>query len=176
MVPAPANSRPELPLGSLPIGQSVRVEREAVPAAVAASLVAEQYPQWAHLPLRPVALDGWDNTTFRLGDELSVRLPTADKYAPQVAVEHRWLPVLAPDLPLRVPEPVAMGRPSDRFPRPWSIYRWIDGTIATVDGIRDGVEFASDLARFLAALHKLDARDGPPPGVRNFFRGGPMDV
>lgn len=154
----------------------MRVEREAVPAAVAAALIAEQYPEWAHLPLRPVALDGWDNTTFRLGDELSVRLPTADRYAPQVAVEHRWLPLFAPSLLLRVPEPVATGRPSDRFPRPWSIYRWIGGTVATVDGIRDGVEFASDLAQFLAALHKLDARDGPHPGLRNFFRGGPLGV
>ncbi len=150
--------------------------RQPVSVAVAASLVAEQYPEWSHLPLVPVAVDGWDNTTLRLGDHLSVRLPTADVYAPQVAMEHRWLPVLARELPKRIPEPVAMGRPSERFPRPWSISRWIDGDTASADAIRDTAVFAADLAAFLAALYKIDARNGPRAGARNFFRGRPVEV
>jgi len=63
-------------------------------------LVASQFPQWAGLPVTPVELDGWDNTTFRLGPALSVRLPSADAYAAQVDKEQRWLPVLAPRLPV----------------------------------------------------------------------------
>jgi aminoglycoside phosphotransferase (APT) family kinase protein len=144
--------------------------------AVAARLVATQFPQWADLPVAPVALDGWDNTTFRLGDELSVRLPSADAYVAQVEKERRWLPILAPQLPLPIPEPVAIGRPGREFPRPWSIYRWIAGDHASVDRIANLTVFAADLTGFLAALYAIDASGGPPPGAHNFFRGGPLDT
>ena len=53
-------------------------------------LVASQFPQWAGLPVGKVALDGWDNTTFRLGETMSVRLPSADPYAAQVDKEQRF--------------------------------------------------------------------------------------
>jgi aminoglycoside phosphotransferase (APT) family kinase protein len=137
-------------------------------------LVAAQFPQWADLPVAPVALDGWDNTTFRLGDELCVRLPSAAGYVAQVEKEHRWLPTIGRQLPLRIPEPVAIGRPSDAFPRPWSIYRWIDGEPASAGQISDLTEFAIDLGGFLAALYAIDATGGPPAGRDNFFRGGPV--
>jgi aminoglycoside phosphotransferase (APT) family kinase protein len=152
------------------------VDKRDITPAVAAGLVAAQFPQWADLPVVPVAADGWDNTTFRLGDELSIRLPSGDGYAAQVYKEHRWLPILAAHLPVQIPEPIAVGRPDDRFPRPWSVYRWIDGETATVDRINGLVELATDLAGFLTALQKIDAGGGPPPGAHNFFRGGPLTV
>lgn len=124
----------------------------------------------------PVAVDGWDNTTFRLGDELSVRLPSADGYVAQIEKEHRWLPILARHLGPRIPEPVAMGRPSGEFPRPWSIYRWIEGDPAEVGQIASVAAFASDLTGFLRELHAIDAGGGPPPGAHNFFRGGALDI
>jgi len=71
--------------------------------ALVSRLLAAQFPHWAHLPVAPVELDGWDNTTFRIGAELAVRLPSADVYVPQVEKEHRWLPILAPQLPLPIP-------------------------------------------------------------------------
>jgi hypothetical protein len=80
------------------------MEKAAITPRLVSGLVAMQFPQWAHLPVAPVDLDGHDNTTFRLGDELSVRLPSAEDYVPQVEKEHRWLPVLAPHLPLPIPE------------------------------------------------------------------------
>src|ERR1017187_520157 len=104
----------------------VAVNKDEITADAAARLVAPQFPQWAGLPVTPVTLNGQDNTTFRLGNELSIRLPSAS-CAAQVAKEHRWLPVLARHLPLPIPEPVAMGRPGDGLPRPWSVYRWIAG-------------------------------------------------
>ncbi len=160
---------------SLQSSKNVGMEGD-ITAAVAAELVAAQFPQWADLSVVPVALDGWDNTTFRLGDELSVRLPSADAYVAQVGKEHRWLPILARHLPLRIPEPVAMGQPGSGFPRPWSIYRWIDGEPASVDRMAEVTAFASDLADFLAALYAIDARAGPAPGKHSFFRGGPVDT
>jgi aminoglycoside phosphotransferase (APT) family kinase protein len=151
----------------------VVVNKEEITADVAARLVAAQFPQWAALPVTPVTLDGFDNSTFRLGDELSIRLPSAS-CVPQVAKEHRWLPVLARHLPLPIPEPVAMGRPGDGFPRPWSVYRWIAGETASTGQVADLTAFASALAGFLAALQAIDASDGPPAGAHNFFRGGPL--
>ena len=136
----------------------VAVNKDEITADVAARLVAAQFPQWTGLPVTPVTLDGWDNTTFRLGDELSIRLPSADRYAAQVAKEHRWLPVLARQLPLPIPEPVAMGRPGGGFPRPWSVYRWIAGEPARADQVADPAGFASTLAGFLAAGHRRQRR------------------
>jgi aminoglycoside phosphotransferase (APT) family kinase protein len=122
----------------------------------------------------PVELDGWDNTTFRLGEGLSVRLPSGDVYSAQVDKEHRWLPVLAPLLPLPIPEPLAKGVPGCGFPRPWSVYRWLAGEHATVERVADLNRFATDLAEFLGALYAIDPTGGPAPGKHNFWRGGPL--
>lgn len=145
-----------------------------ITAAVVECLVREQFPQWSALPVRPVDLDGWDNTTFRLGDHLSVRLPSADGYVPQVEKEHRWLPVLADRLPLPIPQPVATGVPGCGFPRPWSVYRWLPGRPWAGGTVVDEVQVAADLAAFLRALREVDASDGPPAGEHSAFRGGPL--
>jgi aminoglycoside phosphotransferase (APT) family kinase protein len=76
-------------------------------------LIAGQFPRWAGLPVRPVIFSGWDNRTFHLGEDLVVRLPRGSEYANQVTKEHRWLPELAPHLPLKIPEPIVIGAPLD---------------------------------------------------------------
>ncbi len=152
------------------------VERAAITPALAASLVAEQFPQWAELPVRPVELDGWDNFTFRLGEDMSVRLPGGDTYAPQVSKEHRWLPALAGSLPLPIPEPLAMGAPGCGYPWHWSVNRWLAGEPAATGQVADLCQFATDLADFLAALYRVDPAGGPPGGAHSCFRGGPPAV
>jgi aminoglycoside phosphotransferase (APT) family kinase protein len=142
--------------------------------ALVSRLVATQFPQWADLPVTALELDGWDNTTFRLGEDMSVRLPTGDVYALQVDKEHQWLPMLASHLPLAIPEPLAKGVPGSGYPRPWSVYRWLEGDDATVGRITDLGDFATALAAFLRALHQIDPTGGPPPEEHNFFRGGPL--
>jgi aminoglycoside phosphotransferase (APT) family kinase protein len=139
-------------------------------------LVAAQFPQWAALPVAPVELDGWDNRTFRLGAELSARLPSGDRYALQVDKEQAWLPRLAPHLPLAIPQPVARGEPGEGYPFPWSVYRWLDGEPAACVAAFDQLALASALASFLAALQRAPAAGGPEPGPHNFFRGGPLST
>ena len=139
-------------------------------------LVTAQFPRWADLPIRAVEFDGWDNRTFRLGETMSVRLPSAEWYAAQVEKEHRWLPRLAPLLPLPIPVPLAMGVPAEGYPWNWSIYRWLDGEPATLAPIADLPQFATTLAHFLTALQRIDPTGGPPPGPHNFYRGGPLMV
>jgi aminoglycoside phosphotransferase (APT) family kinase protein len=120
-------------------------------------LVATQFPQWAELPITPVKVSGWDNRTFHLGEEMSVRLPSAEGYVPQVEKEQRWLPELAPLLPLPIPVPLGKGVPGEGYPWPWSIYRWLDGERATKGNISDLCRFATDVAEFLVALQRIDA-------------------
>jgi aminoglycoside phosphotransferase (APT) family kinase protein len=139
-------------------------------------LVAEQFPEWADLPVRPVDVDGWDNATFRLGETMSVRLPSAEDYVAAIEKEHRWLPVLARQLPLPVPVPLALGAPGCGFPRAWSIYQWLDGEPVTEETLTDMPQLAADLADFLGALYKIDPVGGPGPGPHNFYRGGPPSV
>lgn len=143
--------------------------------ALAAALVAEVFPEWAHLPVRAVLPGGHDNRTFRLGDALAVRLPSAEGYVAAVEKEQRHLPALAPQLPLPIPAPVGHGRPAAGYPWPWSVNRWLDGVPARL-GIPDPHRFAVDLAGFLAALRAADAADGPAAGAHSFFRGGDLAV
>ena len=137
-------------------------------------LVLDQFPQWSHLLVTAVVPGGVDNRTFRLGDELSVRLPAGPGYAAQVAKEQRWLPLLAERLPLPIPAPVGLGRPGQGYPFPWSVYRWIEGESAVATGVPDVIAFAADLARFLVALRRADPTEGPGPGEHCFFRGGSL--
>ncbi|WP_216822363.1 aminoglycoside phosphotransferase family protein [Sphingorhabdus sp. EL138] len=139
-------------------------------------LVAEQFPQWAGLPVSPVKLSGWDNRTFHLGRNMTVRLPSAKRYAEKVHIEQEWLPKLAPNLPFPIPEPVAMGHASKDYPWNWSIYRWIEGENADVLDQSDLPQFAEDCARFLKELHQIDTARGPLAGAHNFYRGGALTV
>lgn len=145
-------------------------------ASLVRRLIAAQFPQWANLPIKPVTFDGWDNRTFHLGAEMTVRLPSAEGYAAQVEKEHRWLPRLAPLLPLPIPVPLAMGVPAHGYPWNWSVYRWLDGETASNVHIANLRQFATTLAEFLAALQRIDPTGGPPPGAHNFFRGAPLTV
>ena len=150
--------------------------RPAIDSGLVGRLVAEQFPQWAALPIRPVARGGWDNRTFHLGERMTVRLPSAARYAAQVEKEQRWLPRLARDLPLPIPAPLAMGRPGQGYPWPWSVYGWLDGETAAGARIDDRPRFAADLGAFLSALQRIEATDGPPAGPHSFWRGGPLST
>lgn len=142
-----------------------------ITVALVRDLVNSRFPRLARLPISPVEPQGWDNRTYRLGNRLAVRLPSAACYALQVEKEHRFLPYLANRLPLSIPESIAVAAPTDAYPFPWSLRRWIPGTpAATPDA------FALPLAEFLNALHAIPPAGGPPPGDHNFHRGGDLAV
>lgn len=147
-----------------------------IDARLVKQLVRTQFPQWADIPVVPVENGGWDNRTFRLGDWMSARLPSALAYAAQVEKEHRWLPVLRRHLPLPIPIPIGLGAPGAGYPWPWSIYGWLDGEPAQLDRIYDLSRFAADVARFLVALRGIDACNGPAAGPHNFHRGGSLSI
>jgi len=133
-------------------------------------LLAGQFPQWAELPVRPVASSGTDNALYRLGDDLVVRLPRIGWAVTDVEAEQRRLRRLAPHLPLPIPEPLAAGVADVGYPWPWSVYRWLPGEEAQADRLEDPVGTAEALAGFVAALHDVDVVDPPSGGGR----GGPL--
>lgn len=148
----------------------LRVMVDITPELVRA-LVDEQFPEWRQLRVRPVARQGWDNRTFRLGDEFVVRMPSATQYVAAVAKEDRCLPGLAAHLPIPVPAPVATGRPSEAYTFPWSVRRWLPGvTVADAADI-DRIRLARDLGDFLTALRRAPIGPGPAAGAHSHFRG-----
>lgn len=135
-----------------------------VEAGVTADLVREllrdQHPDLAELPLREVD-GGWGNQMWRLGDELAVRIQRMDTEPDRQLTERRWLPVLAPRLPLPVPVPVRHGVPSVRFPKLWTVVTWVPGVPLDHGSITRGEHAADTLAAFLRALHGPAPADGP---------------
>ncbi|MEV0471232.1 aminoglycoside phosphotransferase family protein [Streptomyces prunicolor] len=128
------------------------------------SLLAEQFPDWTQLPLSRLEPAGSDHVIYRLGETMSVRLPRSDWADGEAAKEHTWLPLLAPQLPLAVPEPLALGAPGRGYAWHWSVTRWLDGTTASVDGLADPDLAAGQLAAFLRALQAIPAAGTLLPG------------
>jgi aminoglycoside phosphotransferase (APT) family kinase protein len=151
-------------------------EELSITAELVSSLVGEQFPQWSGRGVVPVEPGGWDNRTFRLGEDLLVRLPSRSIYVPQVEKEQRWLPVLGPRLPLAIPAPVAMGKPGNGYPWPWSIYRWLEGVVVSASDRIEQDPVARELARFLSALQRIETAGAPVAGEHSFFRGGPLGI
>jgi aminoglycoside phosphotransferase (APT) family kinase protein len=145
--------------------------RAGVDAALVKRLITAQFPRWRDLPVTPVEVDGWDNRTYRLGDDMTVRLPTAAGYVPAVAKENQWLPRLAPSLPISVPTVLAEGVPGEGYPFPWSVRAWLPGQTAERSRIDDMSQFAISVAEFIRALQRCETADGPLAGAHSFHRG-----
>jgi aminoglycoside phosphotransferase (APT) family kinase protein len=145
--------------------------RAGIDAALVKRLLREQFPEYAELPIVPVEVDGWDNRTYRLGDRMSVRLPTAPGYVPAVAKENEWLPRLAPSLTVAIPPILGLGQPGEGYPYPWSIRGWLPGSTAIHAPLPDLPRFAEEVAGFLLELQRCDTVGAPPAGEHSWYRG-----
>jgi len=147
----------------------MHADEVATDASLVRRLLAAQFPQWADLPIEPVASAGTDNAIYRLGDDMAVRLPRIHWATGQVELEQRWLPMLAPLLPVAIPVLLAKGEPAEGYPWHWAIHAWLNGEHPAVDGVADAGSLATEVAQFVAALRRLDPTGGPPAG-----RGVPL--
>jgi aminoglycoside phosphotransferase (APT) family kinase protein len=132
------------------------------------SLLEQQAPHLADRLLVEIPA-GQDNHVVRVGEDLVARLPRHPDAVPLIGNELRWLPLAAAGLPVAAPVPVVAGEPSDRFPRPWSVSRWVPGRTADVEPY-DPAAMAEDLVPLLRALH----RPAPPGAPRNPWRDVPL--
>lgn len=141
----------------------------SIDAALVRRLVHAQHPDLAGSPLREVA-SGFDNSIWRLGTSLIVRLPRRAVAAQLLANEIRWLPELSPRLPLPTPTPLRIGHADEDYPWPWSIARWIDGTPGNLVPFDEDGACAVALGEFLRVLHPAAPSEAP----FNDFRSGPL--
>jgi aminoglycoside phosphotransferase (APT) family kinase protein len=137
-----------------------------IDADLLARLMAAQFPRLADLPIEEIQSTGTVNVIYRLGEDLCARLPRVQKWAASLDKEWDWLPKLAPRLSLRIPEPVAKGHPADGYPFSWAIYKWIAGRPYADGLVDDEHQAATDLARFVAELRRLDPVVAAPRGGR----------
>ena len=151
-------------------------QNPAIGASLAQNLINRQFPQWADLPLTLLTPAGSDHVIYRLGRRLTVRLPRHAGAIGQAGKEARWLPRLAPLLPLAVPEPVAVGEPDLGYPWPWAVSRWLKGETATVEALGDSPEAAAALADFLRALQAATPRQALSAEERVGLDGAPLAV
>lgn len=143
-------------------------------ADLVVTLLTAQFPQWAALPVHGFESNGTSNWIFRLGPDMAVRLPRRPSSIPGLEKEFAWLPRLAPLLSIPVHQPLAVGVPSEAFPHPWAVYRWLAGDGGTIATTAGAIDVARDLGRFVATLQRLDPAGGPPPGAHNSSRGAPL--
>ena len=148
----------------------MHVDEIATDDALVRRLLAAQFPAWAELPIEALPAGGTDNAIYRLGDELSVRLPRRRDWSPaSLDKEFEWLPKLTRFLPFSVPTPVARGAPGEGYPHEWAVYNWLDGEDAATAPL-DLRRAAVDLAELIQALRSIDPAGGPSPAGR----GGPL--
>jgi aminoglycoside phosphotransferase (APT) family kinase protein len=141
-----------------------------IDSSLVRALLQEQRPELADLPLVELA-NGWDNVVFRLGSDLTVRIPRRLAAIELIENEQRWLPILAERLPLPIPTPLWSGRPGCNYPWKWSVCPWLPGETAAVTPPTDVLDAARSLGEFLAALHVVAPADAPV----NPFRGIPLE-
>lgn len=130
-------------------------------------LLADQFEGLAALPLSFVE-EGYDNATWRLGNDLAARIPRRSIAGQFIRSEQQWLGKLAPGLPLPVSAPLHIGVPTPYYPWPWSIVPWFDGKPADLSP--PSPDAAIPLAGFMKALHKPAPADAP----YNQFRAVPL--
>jgi aminoglycoside phosphotransferase (APT) family kinase protein len=129
------------------------------------------------LPLRRLDSSGSSNALFRLGDDLLVRLPRQPGGTTTIEKEQRWLPYVAPALPVPVPEVVAVGAPALGYPERWSVVRWLDGARprppATDEPSRH--DLARDLAAVVTGLRgAVVPREAEHDQALRWYRGEPL--
>jgi aminoglycoside phosphotransferase (APT) family kinase protein len=139
----------------------MHVDELRIDEALVRRLLSAQFPHWAELPLRRVEPSGTVNAIFRVGDELSARLPRRDGPTAPGSKEFDWMVTLAPLLPVDVPLPVAQGHPSAEYPWFWEIHTWVEGETVPVDEI-DAIQAARDLAALIGAMQQIDPVGAPP--------------
>lgn len=135
------------------------------------TLLKRQHPDLAGLRLRPAG-NGWDNVLYRLGDELAIRLPRRAQAHRLLLNELRWLPFLAPRLPIPIPSAVRSGQPAAGYPYHWAVVPWFDGQSAATRPAAERDGYAAELGKFFRLLHVPAPADAP----RNLVRGVPLST
>jgi aminoglycoside phosphotransferase (APT) family kinase protein len=127
-----------------------------VDAELARRLIREQF-NWEVGSLRLLG-EGWDNTVWLVEERWTFRFPRRSVVVSGIENEMVVLPQLAPLLPLPIPSPTFLGRPTSAFEWPFYGAPLLPGCELAEAGLDDdGLNaLARPLAEFLRALHSTD--------------------
>jgi aminoglycoside phosphotransferase (APT) family kinase protein len=127
-----------------------------VDAGLARRLIGEQFPELDLVTLELLG-EGWDTTVWLVDEEWVFRFPRRSYPVPGLENEIAYLPQLAPLLPLPIPVPTLVGRPSTAFHWPFYGAPFLPGReLADVEASDTArVVLARPLAEFLRALHDV---------------------
>lgn len=147
-------------------GPTTWSSERVIDAPMARALIAEQFPALAPTVVEPLG-HGFDNTAYLVDDTWVFRFPRRAVAAPLILREAAVLPTIAQRVPLPIPVPEHIGRPSARFPWPFAGYRALAGTTACAAVLSEDQRAAAavPLGRFLAALHAFPAARARALGV-----------
>jgi aminoglycoside phosphotransferase (APT) family kinase protein len=146
----------------------IPVSEIEIDEALVYGLLKEQHKELSHLPIHLIDT-GWDNAIFRLGEQLSVRLPRRQAAVRLIENEQKWLPRLAKHLPISIPIPYRLGKPTEAYPWQWTVLPWFTGK--TADLSEPNITQIKLFASFLRALHISAPFNAP----KNPVRGVPLN-
>jgi aminoglycoside phosphotransferase (APT) family kinase protein len=137
----------------------------AVDVSLVRALLAEQFPELDASSARLLD-EGWDNAVWLVEEVWAFRFPRRANSVALVARELVVLPRVAALVSIAVPVPRFVGRPSDRFARPFFGHALLPGGELADAGLPDSerVQLGTDLGRFLRALHTPDCLAAVDPG------------
>lgn len=150
---------------------SIHEDEVGTDVALVERLLRGQHPELADAGVTLLG-SGTDNTMYRLGRDLLIRLPRTAETVAALEKELRWLPHLSAHLDHTVPTPLHVGEPTAEFPLPWAIYRWIDGDLPSAASVTDWATYGKDLASFVAELHAIDVPSEESRDGLSWYRGG----
>lgn len=138
-------------------------------------LIADQFGEYAGLPVERVGTHGTVHAVFRVGDAVSARFPLVpdDPVVVRATLEHEAASAreLSAAVSVDVPEPLGLGDPGAGYPLPWSVHRWVDGRTAAEEDHSGSMRFADELADLVAEIWSIPTRGR---SFRGSGRGGDL--
>lgn len=126
----------------------------------ARALIFEQFPNYRHERIERLDAIGTVNAIFRIGSSATARFPLRPTdpiaYADALRNETEAMTEFAGHSPFPTTRPTGIGRPGPGYPMPWAIQTWLEGEVASPEGLAGSTMFALDIARLIGSLRLAD--------------------
>lgn len=133
-----------------------------IDADIVRAMVVDQFPEYRDQPIERIRSTGTDNAIFRIGSGVAARIPLRAmkpaECAKMLRREAAAMTEFARHSPFATPRPLGLGQPVALYPMPWAVQSWIEGEVATPNGLATSRAFALDIANLIAALRAADTQ------------------
>src|SRR5690348_14757154 len=119
-------------------------------------MIRAQFPEFRDQTITALGGTGTEHAIFRIGTQAAARFPLRAMKPAACAARLRGeaaaMAEFAAASPFAAPRPIGIGQPGPRYPMPWSVQTWLEGSVATPIGLAHSSAFARNLVRLIAAL------------------------